>query len=136
MNFANSPKLTTEIDPNWDPAMYIEEDSGDIPLTGLNTNVFEQVLYNVRITLRDELLKLELQAVEACMDDIGWVLPNDERANDVLEYLMVHRLVQPVEVSGTGIRVMLVLPCRSNYLTAVEKGRYDEDIDMLDTAEW
>ena len=49
--------------------------------------------------------------MHACMNDVGWILPNDERARQyarlVLECRMVNRLVEPVDKSSTEVRESL-----------------------------
>ena len=50
--------------------------------------------------------------MHACMNDVGWILPNDERARQyarlVLECRMVNRLVQPVDKSSAEVRESLM----------------------------
>lgn len=70
--------------------------------------VYDGVYYATRRTLRHELLELETRALEACMDDVGWVLPGEQGARIALEQVKVSRLVQPVEMSGTGVRKAFV----------------------------
>lgn len=130
------PTLKTQLDPNWDLASYVDEDSEDTPLTGSDTMLYEQVLHKTRITLQNELIELELQAVEACMDDVGWVLPDDERARGMLQDMIVHQLVQPVERSGTGVPKAFLFPGTSDHRSDVRQEREIEDLDMLDTAGW
>ena len=66
--------------------------------------VYKQILQLTIKYLQDELYLLEVNAVNACMDDVGWVLPNEENARSRLEPIMTLRLVQPERKSGTSRR--------------------------------
>jgi hypothetical protein len=70
--------------------------------------VYEQILQQTIEAVQHELHLLEVHAVHACMDDVGWVLPNDENAKNKLLPIMENRLVQPEEKSGTSIREALI----------------------------
>lgn len=54
--------------------------------------------------LQNDILEMEIQAVEVCMDGVGWEFPDDQNAKQSLEHWLPCRLVQPVEQSGTTIR--------------------------------
>ncbi|KAJ4381243.1 hypothetical protein N0V86_003592 [Didymella sp. IMI 355093] len=77
-------------------------------LTAPNCTWSEEVVRSVSAKLQDELLRLEIQALQACMDDVGWTFPAEEDAKESLEYWLLHRLVQPGEPSGTAVRKALV----------------------------
>ncbi|KAF2629727.1 hypothetical protein BU25DRAFT_447147 [Macroventuria anomochaeta] len=96
------------------------------------------------LVLQHELLKLEVQVLEACIDDVAWVLTGcDEDAEDCLECMMVKRLIQPTENSGTAIREAFVFQGHSHrppaeIIKMLEEDYYDmmgdEDFDdMTDT---
>ena len=78
--------------------------SSGSPLTDINMGVYKQILQLTIKYLQDELYLLEVNAVNACMDDVGWVLPNEENARSRLEPIMTLRLVQPERKSGTSRR--------------------------------
>jgi hypothetical protein len=77
-------------------------------LTAPSCTWFDEVIHAIRTKLRDELLEMEIQALEACMDDVGWKFPEDEDAKQSLEHWLSSRLVQPVEQSGTAVREAFV----------------------------
>ncbi|OSS50529.1 hypothetical protein B5807_05147 [Epicoccum nigrum] len=85
------------------PALKAQLDSSSL-LINTDTGVYEQILQQMLTTVQHEILRLEVQALEACMDDFGWVLPKDENADNTLLRMMACRLIRPVEKSGTGIR--------------------------------
>lgn len=77
------------------------------PVSSLKTidmEVYEQILQDTIEEVQHELHLLELHAVDACMDNVGWVLPNDKKARSKLEPTMTYRCVQPEAKSGTSIR--------------------------------
>lgn len=78
------------------------------PLTDIDMEVYEQILQRTIKDLQYELYLLEVNAVNACMDDVGWVMPNEENARSRLEPIMTLRAVQPEEKSGTSIRKALI----------------------------
>lgn len=131
----NLPPLTTQIEPGWDLQEYMIQGSGDTPLTNPDAMIFEQVLHQMRTKIQYSLEQLELQAVEACMDDVGWVLPNDKDARDMVEPMVYYRLVQPLARSGTDIRKDFIYPGGLNN-SLVATVQQDNDVDVLDTAEW
>ena len=69
---------------------------------------FDEVVHAIRTKLRDEILEMEIHALDACMDDVGWKFPDDVSAKNSLEHWLSCRLVQPVEQSGTAIREAFV----------------------------
>ncbi|KAF3008757.1 hypothetical protein E8E13_010139 [Curvularia kusanoi] len=95
------PALKTKLDSYFSAVDFLHE---DYILVDTDAEVCEQVLHKTRDTVQQELLELEAHAVEACMDDVGWLLPKDDDAKDALSRMMRDRLVQPVEKSGMDIR--------------------------------
>lgn len=77
-------------------------------LTAPGCTWFDEVVHAATFKIQGELLKMEVHAVEACMDDIGWTFPDDKSAKESLAHCMSKRLVQPVEQSGTAVREAFV----------------------------
>ena len=86
--------------------------SSGSPLTDIDMGVYKQILQLTIKALQDELYLLEVNAVNACMDDVGWVLPNEENARSRLEPIMTLRLVQPERKSGTSRREAFIRGAR------------------------
>lgn len=114
----------------------MDEDAEDTPLMEPETLMFEQPLHNMRTIFEYESVELELEAIEACMHDVGWLSNNYEHARATLEPVVWCRLVQPLAVSGPNIRKEFVFPGVSSTSSLAEKAQRDEHVDLLDTAEW
>jgi hypothetical protein len=89
------------------PALKTQLDSGS-SLSDIDMEVYEQILQQEIEAVQHELHLLEVHALDACMDDIGWVLPSDKNAKNKSLRVMENRLVQPEEKSGTSIREWLI----------------------------
>ncbi|KAJ4994368.1 hypothetical protein SVAN01_00197 [Stagonosporopsis vannaccii] len=95
------PALETPVNPSWTIVDWLH---GDSLVQHWEAAMYEEVYRRTHRNLQHELLELEIQALQACMDDVGWVLPKEESAKHALQDTMVSRLVQPVEKSGTSVR--------------------------------
>lgn len=99
--------------------------------------MFEEVVHTVSAKFQHEILKLEIQALGACMDGVGWTLPENKFTKDTLEHMMLYRLVQPVEQSGTAVREAFVFQGHLNSLppgVRRQSEEDDDDDDMMDMA--
>jgi hypothetical protein len=83
-------------------------------------------------TTQQELLKLNIQTLEAHMNDVGWLLQNDEYAGNTLEYIIVHWLVQSAGKSGTDVWGAFKFPDPSSQRPARVQEPVEGDCDTLD----
>ncbi|KAF2829748.1 hypothetical protein CC86DRAFT_174262 [Ophiobolus disseminans] len=118
------PELQITLDPDWYP-----DPSTESPAL----QIYAQVHHVLRSTVRSNLIRLEELAIVACLDGVGWSLPDDD--SEAVERLMAcieSRVARPL-VGGIQVRQDRWIEC----WVRTHTGRLDgvEWYDRLDVAE-